>query len=94
MDPKTPCIADDLRDRLTMTERCELYRVSRQTGDTWVARDLTHGPQGLEERSRRPSTAPRHPPDSGVAAMLEARQRQPSWGAKTLVAILSPRQPR
>lgn len=94
MDQKTPFIADSLRDRLTMTERCELYRVSRKPGDQWVDPYLTHGPPGLEERSRRPSTSPRHTPDYVVAALLEARQRHPSWGAKKLVAILRTRHPR
>src|SRR5918996_1498010 len=94
MDQKTPFIADYLRDRLSMTELCEFYGVSRKTGDTWIDRYLTHGPQGLEERSRRPSNSPRHTPDEVVAAILEARQRHPSWGAKTQVAILSTRHPR
>ena len=84
MDQKTPCIADDRRDRLAVTERCELYGVSRKTGDTWIDRSRMHGPQGLEERSRRPSTSPRHTPDPVVAAILDARGRHPSWGAKTL----------
>jgi putative transposase len=94
MDQNTQFSADYLRDRLAMTELCELYSVSRKTGDTWVDRDLTHGPQGLEERSRRPSTSPRHTPDSVVAAILEARPRHPSWGAKQLVSILPTRHPR
>lgn len=37
---------------------------------------------------------PRHTPDDGVAAILEARQRHPSWRAKQLVAILRTRHPR
>ena len=94
MDQKTQFIADDLRDRLSMTELCELYSVSRKTGYKWVDRYLTHGPQGLEARSCRPSTSPRHTPDDVVAAILEARQRHPSWGAKKLVSILSTRHPR
>ena len=94
MHQTTPFIAAYLRARLSMTKRCALYSVSRQTGSKGVDRDLTHGPQGLEERSRRPSPSPRHTPDYVVAAILEARQRQPSWGAKKLVAILSTRHPR
>jgi hypothetical protein len=94
MDQKTQFIADDLRDRLAMTELCERYRIRRKTGYKWVARYLTRGPQGLEERSRRPSTSPRHTPDYVVAAILEARPRQLSWGAKKLVSILSTRHPR
>jgi len=94
MDQKTPFIADYLRDRLSLTERCERDGVSRTTGDTWVERSLPHGPQGLAARSRKPSTSPRHTPDDVVAAILEARQRHPSWGAKKLVSILSTRDPR
>src|SRR6266545_3582442 len=94
MDQKTQFIAAYLRDRLSMTELCEFYGVSRKTGYKWIDRYLTHGPQGLEERSRRPSTSPRQTPDYVVAAILEARQRHPSWGAKKLVSILSTRHPR
>ncbi len=93
VDQNTQIIAHDLRARLSVTERCERYGVSRQTGYTWVDRSLTHGPQGLEEHSRRPCTAPRQTPDHVVAAILEARCRHPSWGAKKLGAILSPRHP-
>jgi putative transposase len=93
MDQKTQFVADYLRNRLSMTELCELYGVSRKTGYTWIDRSLTRGPQGLEERSRRPTISPRHTPDHVVAAILDARRRHPSWGAKKLVAILSTRQP-
>jgi putative transposase len=94
MDQKTPFIADYLRDRLAVTELCELYGVSRKTGYTWIDRSRMHGPQGLEERSRRPSTSPRHTPDPVVAAILDARGRHPSWGAKKLWSILYKRHPR
>jgi putative transposase len=94
MDQKTQLIADYLRDRLSVTELCTLYGVSRKTAYKWIDRYLTHGPQGLEERCRRPSTSPRHTPEHVVAAILEARRRHPSWGAKKLVSILSTRHPR
>jgi putative transposase len=94
MDQKTQFIADYLRDRLSVTELCALYGVSRKTAYQWIDRYLTHGPQGREERSRRPRTSPRHTPDHVVAAILDARRRHPSWGAKKLVSILSTRHPR
>jgi hypothetical protein len=50
MAQKTPFIAADRRDRLSMTELCECYGVSRQTGYKGLDRSLTHGPQGLDER--------------------------------------------
>jgi putative transposase len=94
LDQNTQFIADDRRERLSMTERCELSGLSPKTGSTWIDRDLTRGPQGREARSRRPHTSSRHPPDHVVAAILDARRRHPSWGAKTLVSILRTRQPR
>jgi len=94
MDQKTQFIADYLRDRLSVTELCALYGISRKTAYKWIDRYLTHGPQGLEARSRRPRTSPRHTPDHVVAAILDARRRHPSWGAKKLVSILSTRYPR
>jgi hypothetical protein len=94
LDHKTPVIADDLRDRLALTERCARSSVRRTPGDKGGDRDLTPGPQGLAARSRRPRTAPRHTPDSGVAALRDARPRPPSWGAKQLVSLRRTRQPR
>ncbi len=94
MDQKTPFIAAYLRDRLSVTERCELYGSSRKTGYQWIDRYLLHGPQGREERSRRPSTSPRHPPVHVVAAIRDARRRHPSWGANKLLSILCQRHAR
>jgi hypothetical protein len=48
MDQNTPFIVASLRDRLSVTERCERYRVSRKTGSSWIDGDLMPGPQGLE----------------------------------------------
>jgi putative transposase len=93
MAQKTQFIADYVCDRLSITELCALYRISRKTAYQWIDRDLTYGPHGLEERSRRPRTSPRHTPDHVGAAILDARRRHPSWGAKKPVSILSTRDP-
>jgi transposase len=93
IDQKTQCSADDLRDHLSVTELCQPYGVSRKTGYNWIDRYLTHGPQRLEERSRRPSTSPRHTPEHVVAERLDARRRHPSWGAKKRLPILRQRHP-
>lgn len=94
LDQQTPFIAAALRDRLSMPELGEFDGVRRKTGSTGLDRDLTHGPPGLEERSRRPRTSPRPTPDAVVAAILAARPRPPSWGAKQRVALRSTRPPR
>ena len=82
MDERTQFIADYLRDSLAITELCELYGVSRKTGYKWIERYLRRGPAGLEERSRRPRRSPNQTAEEIVAAILDARRRHPSWGAR------------
>lgn len=93
MDQKTQFIADYLRQRLSMSELCDLYGVSRKTGYKLLERYLKHGPSGLEERSRKPASSPNHTPEHIVEAIVALRQRHPSWGAKKLLPILERRHP-
>ena len=94
MDQKTQFIADYLREVLDITELCDLYGISRKTGYKVIDRYLRHGPAGLEDRSRRPHTSPNHTPEEVEQALLEARRRHPSWGAKKLLTIVHKRHPR
>src|SRR2546428_4483862 len=94
MDQRTQFIADHLRDRLSITELCELYGVSRKTGYKWIDRYLREGPSGLDEHSRRPRRSPRQTADDIVGAILEARRRHPTWGGKKLLALLHRQHPR
>jgi putative transposase len=91
MDQKTQFIADYLRQQLSMSELCELYAISRKTGYKLIDRYLKLGPAGLEERSRKPGSHPNETPAQVVQAIVEARQRHPSWGAKKLLRILTKR---
>jgi len=93
MDQKTQFIADYLRERLSITELCELYGISRKSGYKWIDRYLRNGPAGLNERSRKPRRSPNQTPEHLVAAILQARQRHPVWGAKKLLSILQKRHP-
>lgn len=93
MDQRTQFIADHLRGTFSISELCGHYGISRKTGYKWIDRYLTLGPPGLEEQSRRPRECPRQTPDHIVEAILEARRRHPSWGAKKLLTIASRRHP-
>lgn len=94
MDQRTQFIADYLREVLSITELCDLYGVSRKTAYKWIDRYLRHGPAGIEERSRRPLSSPNQTSQEIVNAILEARQRHPSWGGKKLLMLLHKRYPR
>jgi transposase InsO family protein len=93
MDQKTQFIADYLRETFSFTELCARFAVSRETGYKLVERYLEHGPQGLEERSRRPRSSPNQTAPQIVEALLELRRRHPGWGAKKLIPILGKRHP-
>src|SRR5215470_18418596 len=88
MYQKTQFIADYLRHCLSITELCELYGISRKTGYKFIDRYLRLGAQGLDELSRRPASCPNRTPEYIEQAIVAARQRHPSWGAKKLLSIL------
>lgn len=94
MDQRTQFIADYLRDTLSITELCQLYGVSRKTAYKWIDRYLRLGPAGLEECSRRPRHSPHETTPEISEALLDARRRHPSWGAKKLLTIVHKRHPR
>lgn len=94
MDQRTQFIADFLRETLSITELCDLYRVSRKTGYKWIERYLRQGPAGLVERSRKPAHSPNATDETIVQAFLEVRRRHPTRGAKKLLVIVHQRNPR
>lgn len=93
MDQKTQFIADCLRQRFSMTELCEKYGISRKTGYKWIDRYLHSGPEGLADRSRRPTSSPNATAPEIVQALLTQRQRHPSWGGKKLLTVVGQRHP-
>ncbi|MGH8568431.1 MAG: helix-turn-helix domain-containing protein, partial [Gammaproteobacteria bacterium] len=90
---RTQFIADYLRQSVSVTELCEHYGVSRKSGYKWIERYEREGPAGLAERSRRPQVCPTQTPEAIIQALIGARERHPSWGAKKLLALLSRRHP-
>src|SRR5258706_2303656 len=93
MDQRVRCIADVQRGVLSISELCERYGVSRKTGYKWRARYEEGGAAGLAERSRRPESSPQETPRAIVDALLEGRQRHPTWGAKKLLWLVERKHP-
>ena len=92
-DQKTQFISECIRDSLSFTQLCQRYHISRKTGYKWIARYQALGPAGLLDRSRRPHTSPDQTPDAVRLAIIDARRRHPSWGAKKLLKILQRKDP-
>jgi transposase InsO family protein len=67
---------------------CREFGISRPTGTKWVKRFKEEGYPGLEEKSRRPASSPLSLAEDVVMAVLEQRDRHPTWGAKKLRDLL------
>src|SRR5260370_1777336 len=82
----------ELRER-TMTELCERYEITRQTGYVWLRRYREAGVAGLMEHSR---TAHRHcnqMPEDIEQRVLGLRQAHMRWGPRKLKRILERDEP-
>jgi putative transposase len=93
MDQKTQFVSEYLRDSLSFTELCQRYHISRKTGYKWIARYQALGPAGLVDRSRRPHSPPSQTPEAVRQAIIEARRRHTTWGAKKLLKLLERKEP-
>src|SRR5688572_13765172 len=67
---------------------CREYGISRETGHKWVKRYREEGYDGLEERSRRPASAPLGTAEDMVLAVLSEREKHPRWGPKKVADAL------
>jgi len=94
MDLRNEFIADYLRGLNTISELCREYQISRKTAYKWITRFDAGGATALMDRSRRPRHCPQATEVDLVQALLAARHRHPTWGAKKLLKILSRDQPR
>lgn len=73
-----------------VSELCAEHGISRQTGHKWLRRYRDQGYLGLSEQSRRPLSAS-GTSEEMIAAVLELRNRRPSWGPAKLALILKSR---
>ncbi len=73
---------------VSVAELCRRYGISRQTGFACLRRHRQGGDAGLEDRSRRPHSAPARC-DAGVEAQIVAlRAAHPFWGGRKLARRL------
>ena len=93
MDQKTQFIADYQRGLFSLAELCRRFGISRKTGYKWIERYETLGVSGLTDRSRRPDSCPHETEPKIVEAILCARRRHPTWGAKKLIVLLKRKKP-
>ena len=94
MDQRLRFLEDVRLDRLSMTELCAHYQISRKTGYKWIDREAEEGRRGLADRSRAPHHCP-HKISAEMATLLcEFRIKHDDWGARKLLKVLQGRHPR
>jgi transposase InsO family protein len=69
---------------LSMTELCQRFGVSRQTGYKWLKRYRDEGPEALADRSRRPRSSPARSSPEIEQRVLQVRAEHPAWGARKI----------
>jgi len=77
----------------TMTELCQRYEITRETGYVWVRRYRQAGVPGLVERSRAAHRHSNQMPEEIERMVLELRQAHMRWGPRKLKKILERDEP-
>ena len=67
-----------------ISEICRRFGVSRKTGYKWLLRWKKEGPDGLVDRSRRPSRSPSRTSEKVEEQVLSIRQEHPAWGSRKI----------
>jgi transposase InsO family protein len=73
---------------VNMSELCQRFQISRETGYKWLKRYASEGEQGLMEHSRRPLSCPGQCSPEVEREVLALRRQHPCWGGRKLRRLL------
>ena len=88
MDERMRFVVEQLSGEWTMSDLCDRYGISRQTGYKWIGRYRAEGASGLVDRSRSAKVHGRATPAAIVDLIVRLREARPSWGPRKIVAKL------
>lgn len=77
---------DALAEDANISALCRQYGISRKTGHKWIKRAEMGLP--LCDQSRRPNRHPSKTADNIEQEIIQLRLQHPSWGGKTIRAVL------
>lgn len=88
VDERMRFVLERERGLHTMTELCEAYNITRETGYYWLRRYQQGGLEALQDRDRAPRQHPNQTPEEIEEAVLELRRAHMSWGPRKLKRVL------
>lgn len=90
---RTRFVLDYESGLFTMSELCERFGISRQTGYALWQRYQEQGLAGLQDRARGPKSCPHKTLAQVEQALVDLRRAHPHWGPVTLLQRLAVLQP-
>lgn len=93
VDQRTRFILEYELDEQTMTELCEIYNISRETGYYWLRRYQQGGLEALQGESRAAGSHPNETPEQTQKAVLALRYVHMRWGPRKLKRWLEDKRP-
>ena len=93
MDQRILFIADYLSGHYTKKDLCMHYGISRPTGDKWIERYHSRGPEGLHDLSRRPHRHPHTTAPEVAECIVQMKLVHQSFGPKKVMDRLRALEP-
>ncbi|MBN4072047.1 transposase, partial [bacterium AH-315-F18] len=94
VDLRVQFVTFALNGAMSITELCDMFEVSRQTGHKWLRRYEEEGVGGLKDRSRAPRRIPHKASEAVVEYVTKTRLRHPTWGARKILDQARKKAPR
>ena len=89
IEQRAEFVALALQPGANRRELCRRFRISPDTAYRWLGRFAGEGPEGLQDRSRRPHRSPGRTAPAVEAAVLALRAQYPGWGGRKLRVLLA-----
>jgi transposase InsO family protein len=93
MEEKLRFVLEYEQGERSMSELCQRYEVSRETGYVWLRRYRAVGWEGLVERSRAAERHQNQTPADIERMVLDLRQAHSRWGPRKLKWVLEKNEP-
>ena len=93
MEEKLRFVFEYQQRQRTMTELCQRYEISRETGYVWLRRYQAVGLEGLREKSRATQRHGNQTSAEIEQMVLELREAHSRWGPRKLKRVLEDNEP-